>query len=137
VELRALLTATLRKAGFEVLEAADGSALLDQVGDVLLHDRDLSTLDVIVSDIRMPGWSGLDVVAGLVHSDCRVPVVLITAYADAGTCEAAARLGVKAVLQKPVDMDDVCTAVIQALMSTRTGPVAPQAPQDPAQHQAS
>jgi len=116
-ELRELLVITFRKAGFEVLEASDGSALLDEVGDVLMHDHDLAKLDVIVSDVRMPGWSGLDVVAGLVHSQYRVPVVLISAFADEATRDAAARLGVKAFLQKPVDLDDLCTAVLRILMA--------------------
>lgn len=119
-ELRRLLTATFRRAGFDVLEAADGSSLLDQVGEVFLQDQDLSKLDVIVSDVRMPGWSGLDVLAGLVHSDYRVPVVLITAFADERTRDAAARLGVEALLQKPVDMDDLCTVVVRVLMGEKT-----------------
>lgn len=122
-ELRQLLTTTLRKGGFDVLEAADGTALLDRVGDVLMHDHDLSRIDVIVSDIRMPGWSGLDVLAGLVHANCRVPVVLITGYADSGTRETAAKLGAKAFLQKPVDMDDLCTVVVEVLMGDWAEPV--------------
>ena len=49
-------------------------------------------------------------------------MVLITAYADDRTREAAARLGVNAFLQKPVDMDDLCTVVVRVLLGERGQP---------------
>ena len=114
-ELRWLITRTLRKSGFEVIEARDGSALLDRAGELLLRDPSLSGLDLIVSDIRMPGWSGLDVLAGLTHSEVRVPMVLITAFGDSSTHERARRLGAAAVVDKPFDLDHLCDVVLASI----------------------
>lgn len=112
-ELRWLITRTLKKNGFEVVEAKDGSALLDCAGEILLENHTLSGLDVIISDIRMPGFSGLDVLAGLKHAGVRVPVVLITAFGDDFTHEQAKRLGAAAIVDKPFDMDELCDIVLE------------------------
>jgi len=114
-ELRWLITRTLQKSGFDVIEARDGSALLDRAGEMILHDHTLSGIDLIVSDIRMPGWSGLDVLAGLQHSGVRVPMVLITAFGDDKTHHQAARLGAVAVVDKPFDMDQLCDVVLTSI----------------------
>jgi len=114
-ELRWLISRTLRKSGFDVIEARDGSALLDRAGEMILHDHTLSGIDLIVSDVRMPGWSGLDVLAGLQHSGVRVPMVLITAFGDDKTHRQAARLGAAAVVDKPFDMDHLCDVVLSSI----------------------
>ena len=116
-ELRWLIARTLRKSGFDVVEASDGATLLDRIGEILLADRALSGLDLIVSDIRMPGLSGLDVLAGLQHSGCNVPVILITAFGDRETHEIAGRLGAVAVVDKPFNMDDLCDVVLESVQS--------------------
>ena len=114
-ELRWLITRTLRKSGFEVIEARDGSALLDRAGEMMLHDHTLSGIDLIVSDIRMPGWSGLDVLAGLQHAGVRIPMVLITAFGDDKTHQQADRLGAVAVVDKPFDMEQLCDVVLTSI----------------------
>ncbi len=76
-------------------------------------------VDVVVSDIRMPGASGLDLLAGLRRDDWTTPVVLITAFGDPGGRHAEAyRLGADAVLDKPLDVDDL-RLVVQTLVSMR------------------
>lgn len=114
-ELRWLITRTLRKSGFDVVEANDGSALLERAGEAILKDHTLSSVDLIVSDIRMPGWSGLDVLAGLKHAGVRIPMVLITAFGDDDTHDQAARLGAVAVVDKPFDMDHLCDVVLTSI----------------------
>lgn len=114
-ELRWLITRTLRKSGFDVIEANDGTALLDRAGETLLKDHTLSSVDLIVSDIRMPGWSGLDVLAGLNHAGVRIPMVLITAFGDDDTHDKATRLGAVAVVDKPFDMDHLCDVVLSSI----------------------
>ena len=66
--------------------------------------------DVIVTDHRMPGRLGIDVLASLSEHGVAVPVIVITAFgADVG--EKARALGARAVFQKPFDPDDLRTAV--------------------------
>jgi len=98
-----------------VIEASDGTALLDRAGDTILNGHTLSNIDLIVSDIRMPGWSGLDVLAGLKHADVRIPMVLITAFGDDETHRQASHLGAVAVVDKPFDMDHLCDVVLTSI----------------------
>jgi CheY-like chemotaxis protein len=112
-ELRTLLVLSLRRSGFEVVEAADGRALLDALE--LTRSNGADSFDVIVSDIRMPGYTTLDVLAGADETFARAPVVLITAFGDRRTHERARRLGAAAVLDKPVDLDELVGAVNRLL----------------------
>jgi two-component system, response regulator, stage 0 sporulation protein F len=114
-EMRALLAAALRQDGLEVVEARDGSALLDRLAEALAADGDLDGYDLIVSDIRMPGHSALDILAGVRRAFRHTPVILITAFGDRVTHERAKRLGASAVFDKPFDIDDLRAAVYQQL----------------------
>jgi DNA-binding response OmpR family regulator len=105
-ELRRMLAGELRKEGFVVTESATGLELLEHLGD---STRRAQPVDLIVSDIRMPGLSGLAMVEGL-RSGSRagnwaIPVILITAFGDAEAHAEARRLGA-VLLDKPFDLDD-------------------------------
>lgn len=114
-EMRALLSAVLRKDGFDVLEAQDGSTLLDLIGDQILDASDKPGIDLIISDIRMPGVDGLNILAGLRKSDWSTPVLLITAFGDKKTHQEAARLGAVGVFNKPFDLDDFRMAILNLI----------------------
>lgn len=116
-ELRLLLATALRRDGYEVLEARDANHLLELMGDALLSSSG-APVDVVVSDIRMPGRSGLELLAGLRRDDRATPVVLITAFGDPETHAEAYRLGADAVLDKPLDIDDL-RIVVHTLASIR------------------
>jgi len=110
LELRQLLAMVLRRAGYDVEEVADGSTLLRELADEVGGQKPFDT-DLIISDILMPGWTGLNVLAGLRRFDWAVPVILITAFGDAETHAEAARLGAVTVLDKPFDVDDLLRVV--------------------------
>ena len=114
VEVRCLVAGALRKDGYEVVEALDGGRLLVQVAAAYgRHGRDVAC-DVIVSDIRMPVCSGLEVLEGLRKAQCTTPVILMTAFGDEGTSEYVQSL--RAILfHKPFDVDDLRTAVMNLL----------------------
>ncbi|WP_437587626.1 response regulator [Sorangium sp. So ce1000] len=116
-ELRLLLATALRRDGYEVLEAHNANHLLELMGEALVSGGG-GPVDVVVSDIRMPGRSGLELLAGLRRDDWATPVVLITAFGDPETHAEAYRLGADAVLDKPLDVDDL-RVVIQTLVSMR------------------
>lgn len=98
-ELRQLISSTLLRAGFEVTTARDGRQLVDHVARRQLAGQ--SPFDLIVSDIRMPGMTGLEALQGLRAADWNIPVLLITAFPSAETEDEARRLGAHAVLAKP------------------------------------
>lgn len=109
-DLRKLLAAILRKNGFEVIEARDGVDLQFTL-DALAAEPTAPQPDVIVSDIRMPGCTGLDILWGLRHGNSRIPVILMTAFGSHATREEAIRLGADAILSKPLDPESLVTMV--------------------------
>ncbi|MBW2702017.1 MAG: response regulator [Deltaproteobacteria bacterium] len=109
-DMRDLLAGALKRAGYAVDEVADGNELLDHLADGLLAEGRVPP-DLIVSDIRMPGWTGLDVLAGLREPDWTVPIILITAFGNEETHAEAERLGAAVLLDKPFDVDDLLQAV--------------------------
>jgi CheY-like chemotaxis protein len=115
-EMRSLLATTLRGDGYEVIEVASGSELLAAIGDCPGGVYDYDSVDLVISDIRMPGQSGLDVLCRLAWKQHEVPVILITAFGEEWVHELAERLGAVAVLDKPLDLDDLRRAVLQVLV---------------------
>lgn len=100
-ELRRLIAHALRDDGYEVIEARSGMELLDQLSSLILSADTQSIPHVVVSDIRMPGVTGLEILDGLRASRGILPFILITAFGDADTHQEALRLGAVTVLDKP------------------------------------
>ncbi len=111
-EMRASVTATLQADGCSTVEARDGQELLDLLCNAL--DEANLRPDVIVADVKMPGLSGLGVLAALQRTRWELPVVLITALTDESIHTVATRLGAVGILRKPFDPDDLTTAVRNA-----------------------
>ncbi len=63
---------------------------------------DVTCPDVVLSDIRMPGADGLDLLRNLRGSHPQLPVVLMTGFSESSTTALAFELGVDGFLQKPV-----------------------------------
>jgi two-component system response regulator (stage 0 sporulation protein F) len=112
-EIRTVICATLRDDGYDVTEAVDGSELVDWIAAMV--EGQAQPFDVIVSDIQMPGFTALDVMAGLRRAVSRIPIILTTAYGDASTRLTARRLGARRVLDKPFDLSALRAAVAEAL----------------------
>jgi DNA-binding NtrC family response regulator len=117
VAMRALLARTLRRAGFDVVEARSGHETLERLSQGLGIEPPVG-FDLIISDVRMPGYDGLNVLASVRHTPIQVPVILITAFGTAAAHAAAARLGAFAILDKPFDLDDLM-ALVRSAMSPR------------------
>jgi len=109
-DTRALVAFGLRRDGYEVEEVSDGGKLLDKIASSMLF-RECDPPDVIVSDVRMPGFSGLTILCGLRSAGWMTPIILITAYANDELREHAREWGA-AVMEKPFDIDDLRTAVM-------------------------
>jgi CheY-like chemotaxis protein len=111
-DIRTLISVALRKDGYDVIEARSGAELLEHIGSSMLFGESFPPPDVIVSDVRMPGFTGLEVLAGLRDANWHTPILLITAYGNDDTYEEASRLGASGVFDKPFDIDDLRTAVL-------------------------
>ncbi|MBA1264107.1 nitrogen regulation protein NR(I) [Stutzerimonas stutzeri] len=75
--------------------------------------------DVIISDIRMPGASGLEMLAQIRAQHPRLPVIIMTAHSDLDSAVASYQGGAFEYLPKPFDVDDAVSLVKRAHLHTR------------------
>ena len=73
------------------------------------------SLILILSDINMPGMSGLEMLPKVKAARPNVPVIMITAYGDDATRRKAAELGAAGLLTKPIDFDSLRQEIDQRL----------------------
>ena len=113
-EMRRMLSARLRRWGLSVIEAEDGTHLAALIDSLVVRRSATApfTIDLVISDVRMPGASGLEILSLLRAHDPMIPVILMTAFGGADLHAEAERLGADAVFDKPFDIDDLCTAVV-------------------------
>lgn len=112
-DFRALLAAELRRAGYEVDEASDGRELVQMLGTIMLTQYRKPA--VIVTDICMPGASGMEVAEALSRVRSKIPIVLMTAFGDAETHAHAAQLGARVVLDKPFTVSLLCDVLARTI----------------------
>jgi DNA-binding NtrC family response regulator len=105
-ELRAMLRKALERAGHKVDEAPDGSAAVAKV-------RARRYL-LVLTDLKMPGCSGLDVLRETKQADPTIPVILITAYGSVEEAVTAMKEGAYDFIQKPVDLEHLNLLVERA-----------------------
>jgi FixJ family two-component response regulator len=80
-----------------------GTSCFASAKDFLAADKVVQRFDCIVSDVRMPGMSGLDLVQYLKGAGLAVPVVLITGHGDVDMAVAAIKVGAFDFIEKPFD----------------------------------
>jgi two-component system response regulator PilR (NtrC family) len=97
--MRELLSIVLKREGYEVLLAESGA----QAVAVLERQR----VDLLISDLRMPDMSGVDVLRAAKEVDPELAAIVMTAYASTETAVEALRLGACDYLSKPFDVDEL------------------------------
>jgi DNA-binding NtrC family response regulator len=105
-ELRAMLRKALERAGYGVDEAPDGTAAVQKV-------RARRYL-LVITDLKLPGASGLDVLRATKQADATIPVILLTAFGSVEEAVTAMKEGAFDFLQKPVDLDHLKLLVQRA-----------------------
>ena len=113
VDMRELLIWSLLDAGYEVEAAIDGSDLCNRLAKHLLHP-DSVPVDLVISDIRMPGFNGLDVITGLRNLKSLPPTILITAFGDEEVHDQAEAIDV-IILDKPFEIEVLLAKVGELL----------------------
>jgi two-component system response regulator (stage 0 sporulation protein F) len=113
-EMRVLVAESLRADGYDVIEATDGADLLGRLEEAMSEDDPAKRALVVVTDVLMPNLSGLGVLATLRKAGHEVPVILMTGLADDSVPVVAKRFGAVALFRKPVDIDNLRTAVVNA-----------------------
>jgi CheY-like chemotaxis protein len=119
LEMRRMVDAELTRAGFVVLAVKDGNELLLYLAWASEYNNRVPLPDLVVTDVRMPGPSGLDVLAALQAVDRRLPTIIMTAFGDDETHARAQALGPVAVFDKPFDLGDLRDAALRAVAQAR------------------
>ena len=109
--LRRVLRLTLENAGYSVAEAIDARAALNEIAD--------SRHRLVLTDLRMPNGSGLDVLRAARAADPDVPVIVMTAFGSIDEAVQAMKDGAHDFLQKPVDSNHLLLLVERALEQAR------------------
>ena len=113
LELRELLILVLSRAGYQVTSCNNGLQLLEQLEHA---DR----YDLVISDVRMPALTGLEVLECQIGNSSCPPFICMTAFGDDETHAAARRLGASATIDKPFDLDDMTELVYSTCRRTGT-----------------
>ena len=105
-DLRDVYAETLKDAGFEVTEASDGARALAAI--------ERSSFDVVLSDVLMPGVTGVELLRRVRERDLDVPVVLVTGNPSVETAIQAVEMGAINYLLKPVGQAELVQSVRSA-----------------------
>ena len=104
---RSLLNSFLNGQGFETVPVSSGEQALEVLGQ--------QEFVMMISDVRMPGISGLETLRRLRKVRPTLPVLLVTAYADIRDAVGAMRDGAVNYLEKPIDLDELLASVRNAV----------------------
>lgn len=105
-DLRQALAFDFRRRGCQVFEASSGRTAIEVVR--------LHRIDVVLSDVRMPNGSGVDLLKEIREIDPDLPIVLLaTGFADLTEAEAL-ELGAYALLEKPIDRKRMVALFLEA-----------------------
>ena len=100
---RSLLDSFLRSQGFVTVVVDSGERALETLRNETIH--------MLISDVRMPGLSGLETLRLARQMHATLPVLLVTAYADIREAVGAMRDGALNYLAKPIDLDELLASV--------------------------
>ncbi len=109
--IRKVLHAQLTREGYEVDAAADGAETMDRLA--------AEPWNLVVSDLRMPGIGGLELLAHVQTHHPGLPVIVITAHGTVDTAVEALKLGAHDFITKPFDLAEMRAAIEKALGAER------------------
>lgn len=109
--IRSIVSRKLQSEGYDCAVASDGKEAVETASE-----RDF---DLVLTDIKMPGMSGIEVLSQMVVDHPDTCVIMITAVSDAHTAVEAMRLGAYDYVTKPFDLDTLTMRVEKALERRR------------------
>jgi two-component system, NtrC family, response regulator AtoC len=112
VSIRLSLEEALTKDGYNVVTAESGAEALSLIK--------ADNFDLVITDLKMPGVTGLELLEALRNQNNDTPVIMMTAYGDVSTAVESMRLGAYNFIQKPFKLSEMRTQVLAALRATKT-----------------
>jgi len=114
--LRRVLAALLRREGHDVVQAASGLEAIDRLADV----------DIVITDLRMPGADGMEVLRSAAKHHPHVPVIMITAYGSVGQAVEAIKAGAFDYIEKPFEQEAIRVIIDKAIGQAAANKLSPQ-----------
>jgi DNA-binding NtrC family response regulator len=108
-DLRDLLQDDLEDAGYETVVAIDGRAAMARI------ERERERIDALITDVRMPGLSGAELLAAMRAQRSEAPVIVITAFGSVEQAVELVKAGAFQYLTKPFDTDGLLRTIAEAL----------------------
>ncbi len=108
-DLRDLLQDDLEDTGYETIVAIDGRSAMAHI------ERERERFDLLITDMRMPGVTGEELLAAMRIQRSEAPVIVITAFGSVEQAVEMVKAGAFQYLTKPFDTDDLLRAVAKAL----------------------
>src|SRR5678816_2226131 len=110
--LRRVLTAILRREGYDVVQAADGAEAIDLMAD---------PVDVVITDLKMPRVDGMEVLRHASANLPHVPVIMITAFGTVDNAVAAVMAGAFDYIEEPFEQEQIRQIVNKAVAQANLG----------------
>ena len=110
--MRDFLKILLTKEGYEVIVAGDGNQALTALGK--------NRVDLVISDIRMPGMGGLELLSKVKDEADDIPVIMITAFASPNDAVQAMKSGAYDYISKPFNVDEIKSVIYTATNRTES-----------------
>ena len=114
--MRMALCESLESCGYEIDAVENGADALRQFSK--------RTFDLVLTDMKMPGMTGIEVLRGVKKMSPAVPVILITAYGTVNTAVEAMKEGAAEFIMKPFTLDEI-ESVVRTVLSTCEAAVDP------------
>ncbi len=105
----------VRAALGRLLKLSGYSASLFASADQFLASERVEEASCIITDVQMPGLSGLDLQDRLLAAGYRIPIIFITAFPDENVRRRAMNAGARAFLRKPCKADELIVSLKKAL----------------------
>ena len=110
LSMREFLKILLEKEGYEVTTASEASSAID-----LIQNK---AFDLVLSDIKMPGISGLSLLEKIKEIDDSIAVIMITAFASPENAVIAMKSGAFDYITKPFKVDEIIKIIKSAISAT-------------------
>ncbi len=117
----------ISKALSDLLSASGYSVRTAPSAERALQILESATFDLIITDLKMTGMTGIDLAKQVLQKTPGLPVVILTGYGDMDSVINALRLGVADYLKKPFSIDEVTSVVEREIAKSKERQVAPTA----------
>lgn len=114
-DVRVALAHLLELGGYEVFAVANGAEMLDVLASSILLEANAAAPDIIITDVRMPGFNGLSIIEGLRANGWTQPVIVISAFGDENMRERIGRMEHTTFFAKPFEPEQLERALHQLM----------------------